>query len=77
MGLDEKLRKGTYDPFLLPRKTLWVFGGKPDPMITRLPYYVVNDNWDNRRKYRVKWIVYVDGELQSEGNIPFESLQIF
>jgi len=77
MGLRESLRQAQYNICLFPGKTLWIFGKKSPLLITRLPYYVVHDNWDNRWKYRVEWIIYVDGEIVSEGNIPFNSLQMF
>jgi len=75
MGLEERIRRTTYDTCLLPGKTLWIFG--KEPSITRLPYYVTHKSWDNRHKHRVKWIVYVDGEIMLEGNIPFTSLEMF
>jgi hypothetical protein len=75
MGIREHIRQSTYDMCLLPGKTIWIFG--KTPLITSLPYFVVHDNWQNRRKYRVEWKVFIDGKIFGDGSVPFESLQMF
>ena len=76
-GLEEKIRRERYNVCLLPGHTLWIFGKDSPLLITRLPYFVIHDNWDNRRKYRVEWKVFADGKMLCDGSMPFESLQMF
>jgi len=76
-GIREDIRRSQYDICLLPDHTLWVFGKDSPLLITRLPYFVTHNSWDNRRKYRVEWKIFADGKVLSDGSMPFGSLQMF
>lgn len=76
-GIREDVRRRKYDICLLPEHTLWIFGKDSPLLITRLPYFVIHDNWDNRRKYRVEWKIFTSGKILCDGSMPFESLQMF
>ncbi len=76
-GLSEPAKR-TYSRFLLPGRTLWLFGKEPPNKMTNFEYYVNHENWENRHKYNVEWeIFFTSGELVAKGAYPFDKLQEF
>jgi hypothetical protein len=56
---------------LYPGNTLWIWGADGDRLISRLHYFVDQDNYENVDRYVVRWKVFANGRICSEGNKPF------
>ena len=76
-GLSDKNRNELYDRFILPEKTLWVFGQEPPYLMAHLDYFVDHNNFGNIEKYNVEWEVFINGRLAVKDKRPFKSFQEF
>ena len=78
LGLTDAARRQTFDMFILPKKTLWIFGNEPPFRMTDFEYFVNHENWKNRHLYNVEWeVFFTSGESVATGTYPFEKLQKF
>ncbi len=66
--------KKQFSQFLLPEKTLKIFGVDG---ITKLEYEMDSRRWRDKDKYRVSYNLYINGRALQKGAVNFSDLQFF
>lgn len=66
--------KRQFSQFLLPGKTLKIFGVDG---ITKLEYEMDYNRWHDKDKYRVNYKLYINRKAPQKGSINFSDLQFF
>lgn len=68
--------KQNFSQFLLPGKTLKIFG-VDEGRINNLEYEMDNDRWRDRHKYEVSYNLYVNRRAPQNDSMEFSALQFF
>ena len=68
--------KQKFSQFLLPGKTLKIFG-VDEGRLNNLEYEIDDTRWADRHKYRVSYNLYINRKAPKNGSIEFADLQFF